>query len=417
MKNAVFAFLFLWSGMAHAQLTLEECYSLAEQNYPLIKQRELIVKSKEYSLQNLSKGYLPQATINGQATYQSEVTQIPIHLPGVEIPTLSKDQYKIYGELNQSLFDGGMIRDQKQSQEVNAIIEEQKLDVELYKLKERINQLFFGVLLVDEQMKQIELLKNDIQLGLRKTEALMNNGTAFKSSADILKAELLKADQRTTELDAMRKAYLDMLTLFINHPVGDGEAFVKPVAPTLSSEIDRPEIRLYNYQAQNLEVQNKLLSARNLPRLNLFVQGGYGRPALNLLNNDLKTYYLGGLRLNWSLSGLYTTKKERALLDVNRQNIEIQKETFLFNVNFALKQQNAEVTKYSQLLSSDDEIVELRTHIKSTASVQLENGVINANDYLREVSAEDQARQSKIVHEIQLLMAQYAQQTTAGNSH
>jgi outer membrane protein TolC len=419
MKNILLAFLLLvCAAMGYAQsLTIEDCYSMAEQNYPLIKQRELITKTKEYSLQNLSKGFLPQASINGQATYQSAVTQVPIHLPGLEIPTISKDQYKIYGELNQSLFDGGIIRGQKQTQEVNAIIEEQRLDVELYKLKERINQLFFGVLLVDEQIKQVELLRNDIQLGLRKAEALVNNGTAFKSSVDILRAELLKANQRTIELDAMRKAYLDMLELFINRTIGDQETFVKPPAPVLSQETNRPEVMLYNYQTQNLDVQNRLLSARNLPKLSLFVQGGYGRPALNMLSNDFKSYYIGGLRLSWSLAGLYTLKNDRAVLDLTRQNIESQKQTFLFNTNLTLKQQNSEVNKYSKLLSSDDEIVDLRTRIKNTSSAQLENGVINANDYLREVSAEDQARQNKIIHEIQLLMAQYAQQTIAGNSH
>jgi outer membrane protein TolC len=414
MKTVLLAFLILVAGIVHGQqaLTLEECYTLAEQNYPMIKQRELITKSKEYSMQNLSKGYLPQVSIIGQATYQSAVTQIPIRVPGTEIPALSKDQYKIYGEVNQSLFDGGVIREQKRSQETNTLVEEQKLNVELYKLKERINQLFFGILLADEQIKQSDLLKKDIQLGMRKTEAALANGIAFKSSLDMLKAELLKADQRTIELVALRTAYADMLSLFIHQ---DQISLVKPNAPALSQDINRPEIALYEYQTRNLEAQNHLLSARNLPRLNLFVQGGYGRPALNMLSNDFEPYYIGGLRLNWSLAGLYTLKRDRAQLDITRKNIAIQKEAFLFNTDFTLRQQHADVQKYSELLTTDSEIVALRTSVKTTASVQLENGVINTNDYLREVNAEDQARLNRIVHEIQLLMAQYAQQTTTGN--
>jgi outer membrane protein TolC len=300
---------------------------------------------------------------------------------------------------------------------MNALVEQQRLEVELYKIRERINQLFFGVLLVDEQLKQADLLKNDIQLGIRKTEGALANGAAFKSSLDMLRAELLKANQRTTELAALRKAYTDMLGLFINRELDAQVTLARPAAITESTQINRPELLVFEYQKKSLEVQNKILSARNLPRLNLFVQGGYGRPALNMLNNDFKSYYIGGVRLNWSLAGLYSTKRERELLDITRKNIDVQKETFLFNTTFTRKQQNAEVTKYNDLLVADAEIIALRTSVKNTASVQLENGVINTNDYLREVNAEDQARQSKIVHEIQWLMAQYALQTTMGNAN
>jgi outer membrane protein TolC len=401
----------------HAQtLTIEECYTLAEKNYPLTQQRELIARSKEYSIQNLSSGYMPQLVINGQATYQSAVTQVPVSIPGQEIPTLSKDQYRIYAEINQSLFDGGLIRYQKQSQEVNALVEAQKLEVELYKLKERINQLFFGILLIDEQIKQVDLLKNDLQLGMRKTEAGIANGIAFKSSLNMLKAELLKSDQRTIELKALKRAYIDMLSMFINRDLNEQVILSKPNTIVASEEINRHELRVFDDQMEGLSVQNKMLSARNLPRVSLFVQGGYGRPALNMLSNEFEPYYIGGLRFSWSLSGFYTVKRERAILDLTRQNILTQKETFLFNTNFALKQQNAEVAKYNDLLATDEEIVALRTSVKNTASVQLENGAINTNDYLREVNAEDQARQNKIVHQIQWLMAQYAIQTTTGNS-
>lgn len=417
MKHLFTLILLLSAGFLRSQpLTLAECYTLAEQHYPMLKQRDLISKSSEYTLENLSKGYLPQLSINGQATYQSAVTQIPIHLPGVEIPTLNKDQYKLYGELNQSLYDGGVIRQQKQTQQMNAQAEEQKLEVELYKIKERINQLFFGILLVDEQIKQTDLLKNDLQLGLKKAEAALNNGTAFKSSLDVLKAEMLKTDQRTTELTTLRKASIDMLSLFIDRPLDEHTTLERPVTITTSQDINRPELKMYTAQGISLEAQRKLLSARTMPKVSLFVQGGYGRPALNLLSNNFEAYYIGGLRLSWSLSGFYTIKKDKALIDINQQTLDVQRETFLFNTNFSLKQQNAEVNKYNALLATDDEIVTLRTSIKTTASVQLENGVINSNDYLREVNAEDQARQNKIVHELQLLMAQYAQQNTTGNS-
>lgn len=417
MKTKLLLLLLIATGALQAQsLTIETCYTLAAESYPLVKQRELLTKSNEYTLQNLSKGYLPQLTLAGQATYQSEVTQVPISVPGMNISALSKDQYKFYGEVTQTLFDGGVIKQQKLTQQSNLQVEQQKLEVELYKIRDRINQLFFGILLVDEQIRQTELLKQDITLGLKKTEAAIANGTAFRSSADVLKAELLNADQRTTELKAARIAYTEMLGLFINRQLDAGTALEKPKSLVVSPDTNRPEITLYDSQNKTIDAQYKMLTARNLPRLNLFVQGGYGRPALNMLSNDFEAYYIGGVRLNWSLSGLYTLKKDKALLDLNRQTIAVQKETFLFNTHYTLRQQSAEVNKYSELLTSDNDIIALRTRVKQTASAQLENGVITSNDYLREVNAEDKARQNKIVHEIQMLMAQYAQQTTTGNS-
>jgi hypothetical protein len=397
-------------------LTIEESYALARKNYPLIRQRELISKAKDYSIQNAEKGYWPQISISGQATYQSAVTEfrLPVSVPGVEFPTISKDQYKAYAEVNQSIYDGGAIRTQKQAHEMNAAVEEQKLEVELYKLNERINQIFFGVLMLDEQIKQNTLLKKDIELGIRKVQALISNGTAFKSNGYPLQAELLKTDQRATELLSNRRAYLDILGLFINENLDEATVIVKPAQVNASLPISRPELRLYDYQNQNLDVQNQLLNVRNKPKLNLFVQGGAGRPALNILNNGFDPYYITGVRLNWSLSGFYTLKNERALIGNNRQSIQVQRETFLYNTNLIVKQQNADIIRLQKLLATDDDIIALRENIKNTAAAQLENGVINTNDFLREVNAGDQARLSKIIHEIQLLTSQYNLQTTLG---
>jgi outer membrane protein TolC len=416
LRTVVLVALLLASLAGLAQsLTLDECYAMAEQNYPLIQQRELIGKSKEYSITNASKGYLPQLAINGQATYQSDVTRIPIDAPTFHVPLISKDQYKIYGEANQTLFDGGVIREQQATLDVNAKIDEQKLEVELYKLKDRVNQLFFGALMIGEQLKQNDLLMQDLQNGIAKTDAAVANGTALKSSLNVLKAELLKARQRAVELNATRVAYTDMLGLFINRPLSDSATLVKPAAPVMAQEIHRPEMQLYAYQDQSTDVQYKMLAARNRPKLSVFLQAGYGRPALNMLDNSFKGYYLGGIRLNWSLAGLYTNKGDRALIDLNKRNIEVQRQTFLFNTNMTLQQQNREAAKYQQLLASDDEIIALRVSVKNAASAQLENGVIDTNDYLREVNAQDQAQQSKILHEIQFLLAQYNQKTTTGN--
>ena len=396
-------------------LTIETCYEQARQNYPLIKQKDLLTKSLGFTIANAHSAYLPQVSINGQATYQSEVTRLPGS--AVLVEPLSKDQYKIYGEINQSILDGGVTKNQTNIQRVSTQIEQQKLEVELYKIKERINQLFFGILLIDAQLKQVDLLKKDLQTSLLKTESAILNGMAFKSNADILKAELLKSDQRIIEMKAARLAYLDMLGYFTNQQLDDTVTFNEPVIAIANGvqEINRPELSLYNFQSQLLGTQYHANNSRNLPRVGFFLQGGYGRPGLNALVNEFAGYYIGGFRLNWSLSGLYNSFRDKQLLDLNVQQVNNQKETFLFNTNLQLKQQSRDVQKLVDLIEVDNQIIELRTRIAITTKAQHENGVISTSDYLRELNSEDLAKQNKLLHQVQLMLAQYSYQNISGN--
>jgi outer membrane protein TolC len=252
-------------------------------------------------------------------------------------------------------------------------------------------------------------------LGIVKTQAAIDNGTALKSSVAVLQVELLKSHQRSIELNAAREAYMEMLGLMINQTLDENTFLVKPNAITTDQEINRPELAWYDYQRQNLTLQNDQLNVMNRPKISLFLQGGIGRPGLNIFDDALKGFYYGGLRLYWPLAGFYSVNNERAMIDINQQAIDVQRETFLFNTHLQLRQENHEILKLQELLATDDEIVVLRTNIKQTALNQLENGVITTNDYLREVNAEDNARQSKLLHEIQLRMAQYNLLTTSGN--
>ncbi len=396
-------------------LSLDTCLAMAKRNFPLIKQYGMIEKSKEYSIDNANKGYLPQFNIAGQATYQSAVTQIPISLPNMDIPTISKDQYRLYGEVSQPITDLFVMKDHKNLIEANAQSETQKVEVELYKLRERINQLYFGILLIDEQLQQTTLLKKDIQSGIDKTNVAIQNEISTKNSLNNLKAELLKANQRTIELKATRKGYAEMLSHFIGSPIDENTILVKPAPQLVSNSINRPELKLYDLQKKTFDLQSKLITAKNLPRFSLFFQGGLGRPALNMLSNDVQGYYIGGLRLNWNLTGFYTYNKEKKILSVNQSFIDIQRETFLFNTNLNLRQQNSEIAKVQELIETDRDIISLRESVKNTTKIQLENGTATTNDYLISINAEDQARQNLILHEIQLLMAQYNYQTTSGN--
>jgi outer membrane protein TolC len=397
-------------------IDLQKTYELAEKNYPVTKQSKLIEQTATINIENLNKGFLPQVTLSGQASYQSEVTSVPIEIPGMKIDAPSKNQYKLLADVNQLIYDGGTIKQQKVVQQLSANVDEQEVQVELYKLRDRVNQVYLGTLYIDEQLKQVDLIRADLQTGIKRVEAQVNNGTAFRSNLNVLKAELLKADQRTIELKATRKGLIETLGLFIGQSLDENIILEKPSIASfaLNTQIARPELKLFQEQTILLSQQNNLIRSKNLPKASLFVQGGYGRPGLNMLVNDFDVYYIGGVRFNWSLGGLYTKKKEKELVEINKRVVDIQKETFLLNTNTQLKQQQSEIEKLDQLIATDNGIIDLRQQVKEAARAQLENGVITANDYLREVNAEDQARQARITHQLQLLQAQINYQTISG---
>lgn len=410
----VTAVLFPLVGPAQS-LTLDKAYADARKNYPIIKQKDLIRQTANLNINNLNKGFLPQVSINGQATYQSEVTSVDVPIPGIKIDAPEKDQYKLTADINQLIYDGGATRQQKTLQELNATANDQQVEVELYKLKDRINQLYLSVLLVDEQVKQVDLVKADIQTGIKRVEAQVQNGVAFKSNLNILKAELIKNDQRIIELKANKRTLLETLGLFMGKDIAEDVVLEKPVpAAARSASIVRPELKLYNDQLAVLAHQNKLISARNLPKTSLFVQGGYGRPGLNMLKNEFDLFYIGGIRFNWALAGLYTSNNDRKLIKLSQDMVNTQRETFLLNTNTEIKKQANEINKLNDLISSDNEIIDLRKSVTEASKAQLENGVITSSDYLREVNAEDQSRQSLILHQIQLLQAQINYETIIG---
>ena len=396
-------------------LSLEEVYRLSEQNYPAIKQKDLIKQTENITLKNLNTGFLPQVSFSGQATYQSDVTSVDIPLPNIKIPSQSKDQYKIVADVSQLIYDGGLIREQKNIQQLNSEVEQRKVEVDLYNLKNRVNQIYFNILYQDQLLKQNDLLLKDIQTGINKIQQQVSNGTVLRSGLQVLQVQMLQTQQRAIEIQNAKKGLTDALSLFINQPIDTTEQLQTPVARINSdASIIRPEIKLYQDQSKLLEGQQKLIDARNSPKASAFVQGGYGRPALNLLSNNFDFFYITGIRLNWSLGSLYNSKREKNLLDINRQSVEIQKETFLLNTQSQLKQQKAEVAKFAELVASDQAIIELRRKITEAAKAQLENAVITANDYLREINAEDAARQALATHQLQLLQAQINYQLTAG---
>ncbi len=395
-------------------LTIEDCYNLTMRHYPLAQQREIIRRSADKTISNLNKNNFPQLSVAGQATYQSDVTSIPLHLPGVSLPTLDKEQYKIYGEVSQPLLEWYTVSRQKEAQESSAEIDQKKLDVDLYALHDRINQIYFGLLYLGEQTQQVRLTRKDIETNLQTLTAAYENGTTLHSNVDVLKAELLKVDQRLIEISKSYTAYLQMLALLIGQPIDESCVFERPELLATSDAISRPELTWFQTQKKSLDVQDDLLIAKNLPRLSLFWQSGYGKPALNIMKNDFDYYYIGGIKLMWSFSGFYTYSKEKELIELRREQIDLQEQTFLLNTSVTLRQQKAEIEKLDSLLTIDEDIIALRTAVKNSSNAQLHNGIITASDFIRDLNAEDQAKQSLLLHRVQLLLAQYQYQTTAG---
>lgn len=399
---------------AQTVLTLEECRRKAADNYPLIKQYDLISLSEKYSLENASKSYLPQVSLNGQASYQSEVTKLPFDLSSlplptaIEVPTMSKDQYKATLDVSQTIWDGGATSSQHKITKATSEVEKKQVAVNLYAVKEKVNQLYFGILAIDEQLKLLDLIKDDLQANKDIALSMFKNGVAMQSDLDQIDVELLNIDQNRTEQLSLRKAYTQMLGMFVHQQLADDTQLIKPEDENLMyGDISRPELSLYDSRLLLLDAQETSVKAKNMPRFGLFAQGGYGRPGLNMLEDKFKFFAVGGIKLTWNFGNLYTKNNERKLIDNNRNNIDIQRETFLFNTSVQLTQEQAEIQKIRKMMAKDDEIIELRNRVKRASQSKYKNGVYQTNELIRDINAENQARQTKALRRIQYLMSIY----------
>ena len=407
VKRTILSFSFVLAAMlAHAQLTLEGCQHSAQTNYPLVRQYGLIEKAREYNLENAGKGYLPQFTLSGKATYQSDVTKLPVDVPGIDIKSMPKDQYQVMLEVSQNIWDGGDIRSKKQLTRATSEIDRGKQEVDMYALNDRVNQLYFGILLLDEQLKQNQLLQEDLGRTHQQVSNYIANGIANQSDLDAVSVEILNTKQKRIELESSRQAYLSMLSIFIGKEIASGTTFEKPADTFESTSLvnNRPELRWFDAQGGQLNVQESSLKTRFRPRFGLFVQGAYGNPGLNMLKDDFSAYYVAGVRMSWNFGSLYTLRNDRRLIDNNRRKLETSRDVFLFNTNLQSTQQSSAIQSMRRQMVDDDEIIRLRVNIRKAAEAKVENGTLTVTDMLREITAENLARQTKALHEVQLLM-------------
>ena len=429
MKRLLF-FILLFSVSLTAQtvekLTLDDCYTWATENYPLAKQRGLIKQNTALTINTLEKNYLPQIELNAQGSYQSEVTQFSLDIPGVKGPTpLSKDQYKATLDVKQIIWDGGVIAMQKKVLNATEQVETQRIEVELSKLKERVNALYFSILQVDANVDIIKSLKQDLATRTKKTEAAVASGVALKRDVQTLQVEDLKGDQRLTEIRSARAAAIRMLALLTGKALSENTVFERPSlrgtkqegVSDIGLQIERPELRLFDLQKSLIDEQLKINALKNFPRIMAFGTAGYGRPGLNFLKNEFRPYALAGVTFKWNLTDFYSKTLRNDLQQIrnNAQVIDIQRDVFLLNTKSVMEQQSAEIQKWQNLIESDRQIVSLRGKIKESATAQVENGTLTTNDYLIELNAESQARLNLELHQLQLLLAQINLKTTVSN--
>lgn len=414
MKRKIFAGgLLLFALVGQAQITIEECYRKAQENYPLIKQYDLIEKTKEYNLANASRGYLPQVMLSAKATYQSDVTKMPfdpaqLGMQGIKIPTLSKDQYGVTLEINQTIWDGGEISSQRAIARTGSAVEEKKVEVNVYSINDRVNRIYFGILLTDARIEQNRLLKKELQRNYDRVYSCMLGGIANSSDLDAVRVDQLKAEQNEAALLCTKQAYVEMLSQLIGEEIDATAEFVKPSIMRPSTDaINRPELELYDMQVKNFEAENRRVSSALYPRFGLFITGGYGRPGLDMLKNEFSPYYLAGVRMSWNIGSFYTEKNRRRVIRNNIQSVEAQRETFLFNTRLDIAMKDKSIEKYVEQLKYDDEIIRLKTSIREASEKKMENGTLSGTDLMRDVNAEQMAIQDKILHEMELLSAIY----------
>ena len=396
--------------------TLEACQQLACDHYPEIRQYDLIRQSEQYDLSNAARNWLPQVSFSAQATWQNRVPEFPSALSGmldqagVSLRGLDKDQYKVALEVNQTIWDGGQSQADRRVIEATADEHRQATEVDLYAVKGRVNDLYFGILLLEERLGQTDLTIALLQSNLDKVRSLVTNGVAMQTDADAVEAELLSVQQQRVQIEASRESYRRMLELFIGQRLA--ERLERPeLVGAVSGESARPELAWIDAQQERLAAQELLVKSATRPRFGVFAQGYYGYPGLDyfagMVSTDWTWNALIGVKMSWNFGAYYTKKNRLSNLRVAKQQLDIQRDVFLFNTDLQVAEEQGNISRLRRALADDDRIVALRRSVREAAESKLRNGVIDTNDLLRKITDEASARSARSLREVELLKAIY----------
>jgi len=399
---------------AHAQ-TLEECQQAAEKNYPVIKRYDLIGRTTELTVSNLQKEWLPRITASAQATYQNAVAAWPESIKsvyqrmGLDMKGLKKDQYKVGIDVQQTLYDGGVISSQKRIARQEGKLQEAQNDVNQYQLRQRVNEMYFSLLLLNEQIRLNDDVKALLLSSEKKLAAMVKGGTAATSDYENVMAERLGVEQQNSSLKAQQQMLQRLLSVFCGMEVNHLQK-PKPVEVSTTTN-NRPELSMFDSQIKLVEAKEKALNARLMPKLGLFAQGYYGYPGYNIFEDmmDRKWTLNGivGIKMSWDLSAFYTHKNDRERLNMERKMTENAREVFLFNSRLDEIQHTEDVDRYQKMVQADEEIITLRTNVRKAAESKLAHGIIDVNSLLREINNENAAKAQQAIHEIDMLKEMY----------
>lgn len=407
MKKVIFSFVFLISNTCFSQSIKLSDLLLKASNYnPQTSVLTFVKQATKQQLKQLNSGYLPQAGLNAQGTWQSEVTSIAIKLPNVEILPPPKDQYKITLDVNQNIWDGGLLSKQKNVAITSQKVEEKRIETDLQQINDQVSSLFFGVLLASKQKENARLVLKEILSKIEKTKGAIANGVAIKSNLLGLLAKKLEIDQQIVEIASRKKSGIEALGLLTGETIPLDASFETPVFSTINfEENNRLELDLIEAQNVNLLASELLVKAKYSPKLSLFASSGYGRPALNFLARDFNTFFIGGISFKMPLSQLYSggLSAEIQQLKINQLKLGKQKDNFLLVSKLKTNALMNDISRLEDLIKSDSELIAIREQIRLVAEAQLENGIITTSDYLTELNNEDFARQAFTIHQIQLL--------------
>jgi outer membrane protein TolC len=420
MKTIKLLFLLiLFTGqliIAQTAITLEQCQIWARENHPVLKQLDSYQQILTLKNENNATSFFPQLNLNGQATYQSDVTKIGISIPNMKIPTVDKDQYKIYLDFKQTIWDGGLSKAKELINQAENAGNLQQTEVELFQVKEKINQFFFTSFLIQENLKILEKKTETLTERRKILESAVNNGIVLSSDLDQLLAELIKTKQLVIELKSNRESILYALSILTGKTTDTFESIVLPEEP-ISAEmaLKRPELVLFSRQNELLRANSEILQKQRNPKLFGFGQAGYGKPGLNMLNNSFDTYYLVGLGFSWNVLDWKTTGRQQQMIKLQQDIVQTKQESFVRNIDLATDQQKKQINQIAELLKTDQELIAIRERITKTSASKLENGTITIADYIQELNAETTSRLMFETRKIQLKEAQIKLENIRGN--
>lgn len=404
------------AAQAQASFTLQQLRTAAKENYPEFRQKAISKQGYDLELEKLKTLLYPKLNFGLQASWQSAVTSVEV--PGIEIPMQRRDQYKAYVDVNQVLWDGGIMGRQLDLKEAQQQVDQQKIEVSLQKSQEQVDFLFFSALLLQAQVEQLSLVRSTVENKLKQVQGAIANGVMLESNAWLLEAELIKNNQLQTEAKAQQQAVNRMLSEWTGLSVTADARFEVPSQRDLPSKpvISRQELHLFSLQNRAVDLGIAAVDAKYRPRIVAFSQVGYGRPGLNMLDTNFQPWAVVGARLSWDIYDWGAGKVEKESLTLQKELVKLQRDAFERQTNIALIQVEEDLDKLRKLLQQDDDMIKLRGKIKDMASTQLESGVITATEYIDRLNEETAANLAKHLHEIQVLMTQARYGYITGNN-